>query len=125
MIRVYIHNHITAVNDGIRKRDPENRCPTMQEVDMLRKLLNMTTVIQKQHTGADFEHVQSVQITEDFRDNPWRRRAKEVVLLGDRAEAQAPTVVGHVRTGRFVHAARSGVRRSARAPGRWCRGRAR
>ena len=50
-----IFNHITAVNDKIREREPGDRCPTMEEVEKLRKLINMTNSIKKKHAGAYME----------------------------------------------------------------------
>ena len=50
-----IFNHITAVNDKIREREPGDRCPTMEEVEKLRKLINMTNSIKKKHTGSYME----------------------------------------------------------------------
>ena len=50
-----IYNHITEINNSVRQREPADRCPTMQEVEKLRKLLNMTTVINKKHTGGYME----------------------------------------------------------------------
>ncbi|MFI5196288.1 MAG: hypothetical protein ACHQD8_04295 [Chitinophagales bacterium] len=55
MILQDIHNHITAVNDKIREREPGDRCPTMEEVEKLRKLLGMTKLINKRNTGAYME----------------------------------------------------------------------
>ena len=49
-----IHNHIAAINRRIKDREGDN-CPTMQEVEMLRKLINMSAVINKRHTGAYIE----------------------------------------------------------------------
>ena len=49
-----IHNHIAAINRRIKAREGDN-CPTMQEVEMLRKLINMSAVIDKRHTGAYIE----------------------------------------------------------------------
>jgi len=49
-----IHNHIAAINKRIKDREGDN-CPTMQEVEMLRKLINMSAVINKRHTGAYIE----------------------------------------------------------------------
>ena len=50
-----IFNHITAVNDKIREREPGDRCPTMEEVEKLRKLINMTNNIKKKSTGSYME----------------------------------------------------------------------
>lgn len=47
-----IYNHIEAINGKIRRRGPNDRVPVMQEVEMLRKLLNMTTAIQKKNSGS-------------------------------------------------------------------------
>ena len=49
-----IHNHIAAINRRIKAREGDS-CPTMQEVEMLRKLINMSAVIDKRHTGAYIE----------------------------------------------------------------------
>ena len=49
-----IHNHFSAINRRIKAREGDN-CPTMQEVEMLRKLLNMSATIDKLHTGAYIE----------------------------------------------------------------------
>ncbi len=49
-----IHNHFAAINRRIKAREGDN-CPTMQEVEMLRKLLNMSATIDKRHTGAYIE----------------------------------------------------------------------
>ncbi len=49
-----IHNHFAAINRRIKAREGDN-CPTMQEVEMLRKLLNMSATIDKFHTGAYIE----------------------------------------------------------------------
>jgi len=57
-----IYNHITAVNDNILSRDEADRCPTMEEVEKLRKLLAMTRSIQKQHTGSYIEAFQELQL---------------------------------------------------------------
>lgn len=54
-----IHNHITAINDRIRDRE-DDPCPTPQEVDMLRKLIGMTTVIEKQNCGAYIQAFQEL-----------------------------------------------------------------
>jgi len=50
-----IYNHIDAVNTNINSRDPGDRCPTMEEVDKLRKLLKMTKDIHMRHAGAYME----------------------------------------------------------------------
>jgi len=55
-----IYNLFTAVNDKIMQRDEDNRCPTMEEVEKLRKLLNMSNSIKKQHTGAYMEAFQEL-----------------------------------------------------------------
>jgi DNA-binding XRE family transcriptional regulator len=48
-----IYNHIDQINIRISNR--EDHCPTPVEVDMMRKLVNMTKVIEKKHTGAYIE----------------------------------------------------------------------
>jgi len=57
-----IYNHITALNDKIAQRDESDRCPTMQEVGMLHKLLTMTKSIDKKHTGSYLEAFQELQL---------------------------------------------------------------
>lgn len=42
-----IYDHIDEVNEQIT-----DRCPTMQEVEMLRKLLSMTKLVQQKNTGT-------------------------------------------------------------------------
>jgi len=54
-----IHNHFSAINRRIRAREGDG-CPTMQEVEMLRKLINMSAVIDKFHTGAYIEAFQEL-----------------------------------------------------------------
>ncbi len=46
-----IYNHIEAVNHNIRSRDPGDRCPTMEEVDKLKKLVGITRGFDKKHGG--------------------------------------------------------------------------
>ena len=50
-----IYNHITAINDKIHERELGDRCPTMEEVEKLSKLINMTNSIKKKHTGSYME----------------------------------------------------------------------
>jgi predicted DNA-binding protein YlxM (UPF0122 family) len=50
MVLNNVYNHIEAINDKISNR--EDHCPTMQEVSMLSKLLNMTTIVNKNHVGS-------------------------------------------------------------------------
>ncbi len=57
-----IYTHINAVNDKIFSRPEDDRCPTMQEVSMLNRLLNMTKSIQKQHIGSYIEAFQELQL---------------------------------------------------------------
>ena len=44
-----LYSHIDAINERIRSR--EDRCPTPQEVDMLRKLVNTINNLKKCHVG--------------------------------------------------------------------------
>ncbi len=60
LIQQSVYNHFSAVNDQINKRDEDNRCPTMQEVEKMRKLLNMANSVKKQHTGAYMEVFQEL-----------------------------------------------------------------
>ena len=48
-----LHNHITQINKKIADR--EDQCPTMYEVDMLRKLARMTKDLGKKNTGFYIE----------------------------------------------------------------------
>jgi hypothetical protein len=50
-----IYSHITAINDKIREREPGDRCPAKDEVESLRKLINMTNSIQKKSPGLYLE----------------------------------------------------------------------
>ena len=47
-----LYNHIGQVEKKIQDRPAEDRCPTKDEVEMLRKLINMTKVIGGRHTGS-------------------------------------------------------------------------
>lgn len=47
-----IYNHIQAVNDKIYERAPEDRCPTMEEVNKLKKLIGITKDIPKKSAGT-------------------------------------------------------------------------
>jgi DNA-binding XRE family transcriptional regulator len=62
-----IYNHIDQINIRISGR--EDHCPTPIEVDMLRKLLNMTKVIEKKHTGAYIEAFQELTMFIAKRNN--------------------------------------------------------
>jgi DNA-binding XRE family transcriptional regulator len=62
-----IYNHIDQINIRISGR--EDHCPTPVEVDMLRKLLNMTKVIEKKHTGAYIEAFQELTMFIAKRNN--------------------------------------------------------
>ncbi len=50
-----IYNHFDAINQRIYNRPPDERCPTMEEVNMMYKLLKMSNTISRQHTGAYME----------------------------------------------------------------------
>jgi len=56
-----VYCHINAINEKIFSRDEQDACPTHDEVDKLRMLVNMTTKIQKKHTGAYLEAFQELQ----------------------------------------------------------------
>jgi DNA-binding XRE family transcriptional regulator len=62
-----IYNHIDQINIRISGR--EDHCPTPVEVDMLRKLVNMTRVIEKKHTGAYIEAFQELTMFIAKRNN--------------------------------------------------------
>jgi DNA-binding XRE family transcriptional regulator len=62
-----IYNHVDQINIRISSR--EDHCPTPVEVDMLRKLLNMTKVIEKKHTGAYIEAFQELTMFIAKRNN--------------------------------------------------------
>src|ERR1035437_938493 len=51
-IRQDIYNHISAVNKKIYQRAPEDRCPTMEEVEKLRKLVGITRIIPGYSSGT-------------------------------------------------------------------------
>jgi DNA-binding XRE family transcriptional regulator len=51
IILQHLFNHISAVNDRIMKRE-DDPCPTLQETEIMRKLLGMTAIIYKQHAGS-------------------------------------------------------------------------
>jgi DNA-binding XRE family transcriptional regulator len=62
-----IYNHIDQINIRISGR--EDHCPTPVEVDMLRKLVNMTRVIEKKHTGAYIESFEELTMFIAKRNN--------------------------------------------------------
>ncbi len=62
IIQQNLYNYINAVSDKINKRDEDDRCPTMEEVEKMRKLLNMANSIGKKHTGAYIEAFQELQL---------------------------------------------------------------
>ncbi len=55
MILLDVYGHIGAINNKIRQREPDDRIPTMEEVEKLRKLLGMVKNINKNHIGAYME----------------------------------------------------------------------
>ncbi len=69
-----IYDHYTAVNDKIFARDEQDRCPTMEEVEKLRKLLTMTKSIQKQHTGSYMEAFHELRLFIHNRDSEFAGR---------------------------------------------------
>jgi len=56
-----IYNHIDEINKKVRCRE-EDRCPTMEEVEKLRKLLRMTSLINKKNTGTYMEVFQEITL---------------------------------------------------------------
>lgn len=79
MVLQDIWNHIDEINYKVSLR--EDRCPTPVEVDMLRKLLNMTKVIGKKHTGAYIEAFQELTMYIAKNDLPL---AQKVGQLADK-----------------------------------------
>ena len=55
MILLDIYGHVGAINNKIRQREPDDRIPTMEEVEKLRKLLGMVKNINKNHIGSYME----------------------------------------------------------------------
>ena len=55
MILLDIYGHVGAINNKIRLREPDDRIPTMEEVEKLRKLLGMVKNINKNHIGSYME----------------------------------------------------------------------
>ena len=55
MILLDVYGHVGAINNKIRQREPDDRIPTMEEVEKLRKLLGMVKNINKNHIGAYME----------------------------------------------------------------------
>ena len=47
-----VYNFIQRLNSKIDKRGPEDNCPTMDEVNMLNKLINMSTKLKVYATGS-------------------------------------------------------------------------
>ncbi len=85
-----VYTHFNAVNDKIFSRDEADRCPTMQEVSMLHKLLTMTRSIEKKHTGAYLEAFQELQLFLFNRDEKLAMQLREHIAdyargtLGDK-----------------------------------------
>ncbi len=85
-----VYTHFNAVNDKIFSRDEADRCPTMQEVSMLHKLLTMTKSIEKKHTGAYLEAFQELQLFLFNRDEKLAMQLREHIAdyargtLGDK-----------------------------------------
>ena len=55
MILLDVYGHIGAINNKIRQREADDRIPTMEEVEKLRKLLGMVKNINKNHIGSYME----------------------------------------------------------------------
>ncbi len=55
MILLDVYGHVGAINNKIRQREPDDRIPTMEEVEKLRKLLGMVKNINKNHIGSYME----------------------------------------------------------------------
>ena len=55
MILLDVYGHVGAINNKIRQREPEDRIPTMDEVEKLRKLLGIVKNINKNHIGSYME----------------------------------------------------------------------
>jgi len=62
IIQQNLYNYINAVSDRINKREEDDRCPTMEEIEKMRKLLNMAGSIGRKHTGAYIEAFQELQL---------------------------------------------------------------
>lgn len=73
IIQQNLYNYINAVSDKINKRDEDDRCPTMEEVEKMRKLLNMANSIKKQHTGAYMEAFQELRLFIYNRDSAFAK----------------------------------------------------
>ena len=57
-----MYNHIDEVNKTIRKRHLDDRCPTMEEIDKLRKLVNITRTVGKISAGAYMQSFQELSL---------------------------------------------------------------
>ncbi len=76
-----VYNHITEVNKKIAARQYGERCPSMQEVDMLRKLVGITKNYDKGHIGF---YVQAYEELTNYILQDNRELAQTVVKYADK-----------------------------------------
>ena len=74
-----VYDHIEAINNKIKAR--EDRCPTYQEVEMLRKLFASTKHINKLNLGS---YVQSFTELTSFINDHDHELGKKIVILTDK-----------------------------------------
>ena len=81
MIMQNIFNYIDQIDLKIRRRPVEEHCPTMEEVNMMGKLLRMTNLIDRQQTGA---YMQAFEELMKFLNREDRELSKKVIKHADR-----------------------------------------
>ena len=72
-----IYNHIDEVNKKIENR--EDRCPTMHEVELLRKLLRMSKDLGKKNTGFYIEAFEELSYFIGFDDRDFKQKLSQYI----------------------------------------------